>query len=161
MKSTYLTLTSAALLAAIFALGCEPDDDPDAAEQSSDLELVADDEEIDEQRGIEALEVVSAAPTDPSEAYADCTGAGFCFWTQIEYGGKPYIQPKGDFAVSFAQPIRSARKHQGTYRVKMFSNPNFTGQCMVFGCEGCGASSPKLLFPVRSARRMKPSEPGC
>lgn len=162
---------SLSLCAAINLPGC---DEFDAENTPSDEELVDEVLAVDDERwlshaGVDAdpdpidpLDPLTATEPDPSAAYGDCKeSSAFCFWTQTGYAGTPSALPKGDFAIKFKDPVWSMLKRNGTYRVKLFGNDNFTGNCAVFGLKDVYAASPKLPFAVKSARRMEPWEGGC
>ena len=158
------------LSAAIALPGCDEFDaenTPSDAE-SVDVEFAVEEErelshaEIDDESDIDPLDALTATAPDPSTTYWDCTdSSAFCFWTKTGYGGTPSALPKGDFAIKFKDPVWSMLKRKGTYRVKLFGNDNFTGNCAVFGLEDAYAASPQLPFAVKSARRMEPWENGC
>lgn len=166
MRSTYTKIVAAALFCSTLAVhGCDPGDEEDLSVRADDADdaddaLVADDEQVP------VADAFAVEGPDPSGLYTDClVNKRFCFWGQANYQGKPLIMlGEGDFAIKdFGVAIWSVRKREKTYRVKLFSDPNYKGSCMVLGPDFKDVSVPKLPFPngARSARRMEPSEGGC
>ena len=159
MKSIHNRLFADLLPTFFAAAGCDPGDEAQAIELSEE-ELIADDEQA-EQQDIDRVEELAVEAPEPLAGYWDCPAQGnFCFWSQPNYGGQPIVFPAGDFAVNFDPPVRSVMKRNGTYRVKLYGQPHFKGNCKVFGAEGDYAASPNL-FEIRSARRMEPGEAFC
>lgn len=161
---------SLSLSVAIALPGCDEfDAETPFDAEPADEELAVDEEgglfhaEIDDEPDdIDPLDALTATAPDPSATYWDCKdSSAFCFWTTTGYGGTPSALPKGDFAIKFNSPVWSMLKRKGTYRVKLFGNDNFTGNCAVFGLGDAYAASSKLPFAVKSARRMEPWENGC
>ena len=164
MNPPYIRFLSASLLLCVSAaVGCDPGDEEPAAELADD-EFVEDeaDDEQPANPAVAPLDELAVEAPEPSATYEQCPWhASFCFWQAPNYGGQPIIFPTGDFAVNkFDPPVRSILKRNGTYRVKLFSQPGFKGTCKVFGVDGQWAQSPNL-FEVRSARRMEPHEAFC
>lgn len=171
MTKRFARFLSLFLSAAIALPGC---DEVDGESTPSDAEPVDEELSVEEERGpshaeiddgpddIAPLDALTATAPDPGAAYSDCKdSSAFCFWTKTNYGGTPSALPKGDFAIKFNNPVWSMLKRKGTYRVKLFGNDNFTGNCAVFGLDDAYAASSKLPFAVKSARRMEPWENGC
>lgn len=167
----FLSLSlSLSMLTAIALPGC----DEFAPERTRSAAAPVDEEFVDEEPGVSHAEIddepddinapddLTATAPEPTATYWDCKdSSAFCFWPKTGYGGTPYALPKGDFAIKFSAPVLSMLKRNGTYRVKLFGNDNFTGNCAVFGLEDAYADSSKLPFPVKSAKRMEPWEKGC
>ena len=162
---------SLSLSTAIALPGC---DEADAKSTPSEAEPVDEEWAVEEERGlshaeidhepddIDPLDALTATTPDPSATYYDCKdSSAFCFWTKTGYGGTPSTLPKGDFAIKFKDPVWSMLKRKGTYRVKLFGNDNFAGNCAVFGLQDAYAASPNLPFAVKSARRMEPWQQRC
>ena len=154
MKSMHPWFLSAALFTSV---GCDPGDEEQAIELF-DGEVAEQPEHLD----IDQVDDSAVEAPDPLATYWDCPdSSSFCFWFQPGYGGKPIAFPPGDFAIKdFGKDVWSMLKRKGTYRVKLFSEPNYKGNCKVFGLSGDSAQSPNL-GKVRSARRMEPSEGPC
>jgi len=163
MKSMYMKVVTVALVCSTLAVqGCDP------GEEEGDLSVRVDDEDeavVSDDEGVSVEGVFVVEAPDPSGLWTDCPAhKRFCFWGQVNYQGKPLALGEGDFAIKdFGVAIWSVRKLEKSYRVKLFSDPNYKGSCMVLGPDFKDVSVPKVPFPngARSARRMEPGEGGC
>lgn len=159
MKSAYTRFFAVLLPTLSATVGCDPSDEEQAIELPDD-ELIADDEQA-EQQDIDRADELAAEAPEPLAGYNQCPDQGkFCFWSQPDYGGQPLVFPAGDFAVNFNPPVQSMLKRNGTYRVKLFTQPHFKGGCQVVGPDFEYAASPNL-GKIWSARRMEPGEAFC
>lgn len=158
MKTNCVKILSSVILGALVIAGCDPGDEGEAALLDQEI-----DEEADEREGVDALDDFAVELGDPSAAGVDCPPhANFCFWKLANYVGKPMVLTAGAFAISdFPDGVRSALKVAGAYRVRMHSEPNFKGSCLVLGPAEKHAQTPNLAFVARSARRIDPGAPGC